>query len=275
MMNSKNSSLPPKPKFKMVNSVARATGILLSLSEGVSRISDIANRLNLSVGTVYRFLKTLEALGLVVQDPKTRQYYLGYLVVKLAANPNIAYKTLILCSFEEMNRLEKINGETVVLHILVGAQPIRLQERLSIQDLRFTTWSKWSEPLYSGSMGKLFLSGMKDGELDILLKDMELVPFTPTTITDKESLMGELKKIRQQGYATSYGERNEGALAISVPVKNYVFPAALTIIGPEARMKPDLDSLIQEMFNSANRISHNLISRNILEEEWTKRIINT
>lgn len=263
-----------KPKFKIVNSIARATGVLMCLSEGVSRVSDIAKRLNLNVATVHRLLKTMEMLGLVVRDSQTHQYYLGHLVAKLGANPNIAHKTLILSSFEEMNRLAEATGETVVLHILVGAQPIRLQQIVSNQDLRFTSWSKRYEPLYSGSMGKLFLSGMKEDELHMLLENMVLIPFTPHTISRKETLIKELNKIRKRGYSLSYGERDECAMGISVPINDYVFPAALTVIGTETRMKPNLDRIRQEMLESAIQITYNLISRNIIKDTRSSTVID-
>ena len=68
-------------------------------------------------------------------------------------------------------------------------------------------------------------------------------------------ILEELKKVRKQGYAISYGERIIGALAISVPIKGYFFPVALTILGPEQRLKPKINKLLEEMKERASRIS--------------------
>ena len=74
-------------------------------------------------------------------------------------------------------------------------------------------------------------------------------------VTDKKILMKELKKVREQGYAISYGERIIGALGIAVPIRGYLFPVALSILGPEQRLKPKVKELLKEARESARRIS--------------------
>ena len=50
----------------LVNSILVATNVLTCLSEGIDRLSDIADRLSLKKPTLHRVLKTLEVAGLVV-----------------------------------------------------------------------------------------------------------------------------------------------------------------------------------------------------------------
>ena len=47
---------------KTIASIIRGTDILKSVSNGVARVSDISDRLQLSKSTVHRFLKSLEIL---------------------------------------------------------------------------------------------------------------------------------------------------------------------------------------------------------------------
>jgi DNA-binding IclR family transcriptional regulator len=68
----------------IVNSITKGADILRNLSEGIDRISDLSKNLQLSKSTAHRLLKTLEISELVMQDPITRRYYLGPLILKLA-----------------------------------------------------------------------------------------------------------------------------------------------------------------------------------------------
>jgi DNA-binding IclR family transcriptional regulator len=70
--------------------------------------------------------------------------------------------------------------------------------------------------------------------------------------------MAQLMEIRQQGYAVSCGERIAGVICLSTPVKNYTYPAALSIIGPSQRLEPKLADLAEALKASAKRISGNI-----------------
>ena len=112
------------PSPNIVNSVLKSGEILRVLSDGVDRISDLSNRLNLSKSTTHRFLKSLEIAGFVTQDPVTRRYYLGSLILNLASKPIIAHQKLTVSSFDEMKYLRDLSRETVVLHVRTGLERI-------------------------------------------------------------------------------------------------------------------------------------------------------
>ena len=67
--------------------------------------------------------------------------------------------------------------------------------------------------------------------------------------------MRELAKVRKQGYAISYGERISGVVGISAPIKNYLCPAALSILGLEQRLSNELTNLVKEVKSCADSIS--------------------
>jgi DNA-binding IclR family transcriptional regulator len=248
---------------KIVNSITKGVDILRNLSEGVDKISDISKGLHLSKSTAHRLLKTLEMAGLVMQDPTTRRYYLGPLIIELASKPIIAHQNLIVCSFDEMRYLRDLSKETVVLHIRIGVERICLEEVQSLQNIRYTAGKGFTAPIYTGSAGKVLLSELRDEELQHLLKHLRLDPIAPSTITDKEVLLREIKKVRKQGYATSFGERVPGSASISVPIKNYIYPVALSALGPDNRFSLSaMMGILKEMKGGASRISNKLIEAN-------------
>ena len=254
---------------KMINSVLRASDILRNLSDGPGRISDLSKILNLSKGTLHRFLKSLEFAGLVRQDPITRKYNLGPLVLELASKPIISHQNLISCASEEMKYLRDLTGETVVIQIRVGPERICLEELQSTQDIKYSARKGFVAPIYTGSAGKVLLSQLRDDELHILLKNIRLIPIGPNTITDKKLLLEELHKVRENEYATSFGERIAGAGSIAVPVNNYVCPVALGVLGPDNRFSLKvIMRFLQEIKDAASRISSKLIEARKYKSEY-------
>ena len=113
--------------------------------------------------------------------------------------------------------------------------------------------------MYAGSAGKILLAELNDGELDLLLRNIRYAKIGPNTITDQEFLMEEIGKARGQGYAVSFSERVPGSASVSVPVKGYACPVALSVLGPESRFRTTvmMDHL-EEIKRSSARISEKL-----------------
>lgn len=243
---------------QIINAIVRGTNVLQCLSDGIDRIADISQKLQLSKSTTHRLLKTLESTGLAVQDPLNRRYCLGPRILKLASNPIIAHQNLIICAIEEMERLRDLTGETVGLQIPYGKTRIILEEILSPQQIKFFGGKGFSGCIYTGAAGKVLLSEFKENEFKRLLDNIELLQVGPNTITDKKTLIEEMNTIRRQGFATSLSESTPGGAAIAVPVKNYVCPVALGVIGLESRFLEIRMSFLPQMLKSAKSISTKL-----------------
>jgi DNA-binding IclR family transcriptional regulator len=225
------------------------------LSNDINNLTDIARQCRLNKPTVYRLLKTLEELLMVTQDSATRRYYLGPLVNQIASNPLANHHYLINCALEELRRLWDLTGETVELNIMVGLQYVRLYEIPSRFELKVVAGPDPVGPVYVGATAKVLLAQLDDDELKVALKNIKIIRVTEHSVIDNKELMAQAREIRRQGFAISHGERIPGALCISTPVKNYFWPVALSIVGPEIRFKPGVDQALEEMLSSANRIS--------------------
>jgi DNA-binding IclR family transcriptional regulator len=157
-----------------------------------------------------------------------------------------------------MEHLRDLSGETVSLTIQHGLQRIQLKELPSKKELKVAVGDNFAVPIYAGSAGKVLLSEQEETELKPILERIELIGIGPNTVTDKDTLLEELRKTRRQGYSTSRGEVIKGTAAISVPVRGYVCPAALSIIGPQDRFLPKMKTILEELKNSAILISSKL-----------------
>lgn len=246
-------------KSKIVNSVVRAALILKSISNGNSRIGKISESLNLSKGTTHRLLETLVSVGLVVQDPLTHWYHLGPALHELVSSPSLNHEILFSCALKPMTELRDLTGETVLLDVRAGTQKVCIEKVDSRENLKYTNEKGFSAPVYVGGGGKVLLSQLEDDQIEMLLKQIDLVPITQNTIIDKEQLWQEIEITRQRGYSTSFGERVLGSSCVSVPVKNYFTPVALSILGPEARFtKEKITQTLAELKQAGDTISNDL-----------------
>ena len=240
-----------------VKSIIRAVDILKCLRDGLDSITEISKQLNLGKGTVHRLLKTLEDSGFVIQDVVNRKYYLGPFVISLASNPMISHQRLVMCAHHEMQQLRDHINETIVLQVRIGMLRVCLEEISSNHNIKFTLGKGFVSSLLTGSGGKILLSELEPSELKLLLKNLKYSTEGNERISSDKDLLAELAEIKKQGYATSFGELIDAAASISVPIRNYVIPAALSVAGPDFRFTNMMDYL-EEIKESANRISQNL-----------------
>ena len=251
-------------KSAIIQSISRARSIITCLSNGIETLSEIADYCKLSRSTVHRLLKALEQNQLTLQDPLSRRYYLGPLITGLASKPQITHRHLIIYAMGEMKRLSDLTEETITLSLMVGVHIISLYSIPSNSDLRvITEGTSKIGPTCVGATDKILFSQLEDEDRIKAVKHIRLKKFTDNTITDKTELLKQLKQIRLQGYSISSEERIKGAMSIAVPIKNYLFPTALALLGPAGRINLNINSFIVELVKSADTIS-----RNIRKDIW-------
>jgi DNA-binding IclR family transcriptional regulator len=243
-------------KSKTVSSIVRSVRILQSISSGNSRIGKIAEQLALSKATTHRLLETLITVGFVVQDPLTHRYSLGPDLLKLASDQSLIHEALFGCAIHPMTRLRDTTRETVLLDIRAGLQKVCIEKLDSPESIKYTNAKGFAAPIYVGGGGKILLSQLPDDQIERLIKQIRFAAITPNTIIDKEQLWAEIRKARQQGYATSFGERVVGSSCVSVPVLNYFTPVALSILGPASRFtEKKIMDILPELKRAGGAIS--------------------
>ncbi|MBN2060660.1 MAG: IclR family transcriptional regulator [Deltaproteobacteria bacterium] len=247
-----------KEEPNILRSVYRTANILTCISNGIDSITGIANTCGLNKSIVYRLLKAMSEVRLTTRNHITRRYHIGPLISEIASNPNVAHEQLILCAINEMRYLSDYSRESIGLNVLIGLQNVLVLEIPSTYDLRIVAKKKTYGNIHAGANCKILLSQLSSKKLKTVMKNMVLDPITENTITDKEKLLSQLKLIRKQGYAVDYGERISGAVCISVPIKDYLLPATLGILGPESRVKGKINDFISKLQASSGRINDNI-----------------
>jgi IclR family transcriptional regulator, KDG regulon repressor len=242
-------------KTKAVKSVFRTSQILQCLAGNICSIKDIAEHCDLSTTTVHRILQSLEESELACQDPVENKYHLGPLFTQLLLTQVNVHRYLIDHSNDEINRLASLFGEGIALDVEVGLQIVTLEYVPSKFNYGITTPLKL--PIYS-SISQALLSQHNDDEIEAILKHTRPTPGSP--VPDIDNLKKQLKANQSQGYSI-YREDPNGITGISVAIKNYVCPAAISIVAPEMRMKSIITEVIDELKASAGRISDSMKKR--------------
>jgi IclR family transcriptional regulator, KDG regulon repressor len=239
--------------------IHRAAKVITCISNGVNTLSEIADFCQLSKSTVHRLLKALEKSSFIMYNAFNRQYLIGTLITDIAASPETYHDYLKICAGKEMEELAAITEETVMMNVMVGLRQVRVMAILSKHDLRVVEGSRQAAYIFGGAGSQVLLAQLKDDELKTALKHLKLEKLTGLTVSNNETLLARIQKIRKQGYAITCGERMPGAIGVAAPVRNYVLPVALLIIGPECRMKDKTANIVDLLLTIADRISFNLI----------------
>jgi DNA-binding IclR family transcriptional regulator len=241
-------------------SVDRAIAVLkaYSVSEPVLGVTELSNRLGLHKSTVHRLLASLEIGGLVERDPRSRKYRLGMRLIELGNTvlgsrrlPQVVlpYLRYLADTVEEMSYMA-VSGGDATLAVVQVPSPHLVQS---------VSWLARG-PLHATSSGKIFLSQMSEEELERLLAK-GLPRLTPKTITDPAALRDELRRVREEGYATAFEEYEEGENAIATPIAraDQKAIAAISLVGPTYRFTREKVMKSADVINGvAGTISRNL-----------------
>jgi len=225
-----------------IQTIDRMVSILdcFSLDEPVLGVREVSRKTGLSSSTAGRMMAYMKDIGILNQDPETLSYMMGSKVLAWAGIYMVSSDVRTL-ALPVMVRLQEQTRETISLYVLEGNERVCVERLESPETVRIVARVGRRIPLYAGSAGKVFLAFMAKEKAEQILNETELIPMTKETITNKEALWENLKKIRNQGFAVSKGEWILEASGVAAPVfdQSGKIAAALTVSGPTQRFSED------------------------------------
>ena len=108
---------------------------------------------------------------------------------------------------EVMKRLASEVEESVYLNIPNGTHSIIIERMDSPLKIRVIDNLGEQIPLSIGAANKTMLANMKESEMEYIVE--QLLSALPE---QKQILLDQIKQIRNEGYAVSYGEKQKGQL---------------------------------------------------------------
>lgn len=245
----------------MVNSVKRAAAILSLLGkEGRLSLTQICRTLRIPKSTTFSILETLEAERIVEKDEPTGTFSLGIRLLELGQEAQKNFELRKVAS-PYLQQLNHALDETVHLTVLDGDEVLYVECFESSKRLRTYSVIGVRGPLHCTAVGKAILAFLDDDQKIRLVNRLELVKFTPNTITERKVLLEDLELVRRRGYSVDDVEHEEGVRCVGAPVYDNKGRAcaSISISGPTQRItKERVEELAGRARETARDISERL-----------------
>lgn len=106
------------------------------------------------------------------------------------------------------------------LGVLDGHHVVYVIKTSTNELIKIGTWVGRRIGAHCTAMGKVLLAWKEQDELDLLLKDLELVRMTPNTIVEKDKLRETLVEVRRNGWSLDDEESTKMVRAVGAPVRD-------------------------------------------------------
>jgi IclR family KDG regulon transcriptional repressor len=252
-------SLPEERGDGGVRSVQVALDVLEAVAFAYEElgVTQIAERLGLTKGSVHRHLLTLVERGYLVQNAATTRYSRGprsRLLAHYAPGTD-----LIQLAAGPMRELRDLLGHSVVLSESSPRGALVLSMVVGTAAIEIVR--PGSElPFHSSAQGKVFLAFAPRPQRERVLAK-PLPTFTAHTVTDVKPLEQELTRVAQQGFATAPEQAMLGINAVAAPIFDAKdsCAGALALVGSIQFLPAEIDAKsINALKAAAAQISRTL-----------------
>ena len=251
------------PSGQTIAGIERALDALSLFAESESPslgVTEIAQSLGLSKAVVHRILASFRAKGFIELDETTRRYSLGPKILFLGLT-YLDRIDIVSVARVAMAELCAATNETATLSLRNGGHRVYVDQVSPARDVKMTVALGLPYPLHAGASSKAFLAFLPPAEVDAYLEGA-LPSLTERTVVDPRKLRKELARIRETGYAQSYGERMEGAGAVAAPVfgRDGLPAGVISVCGPMERFRDEADGaaelLLQHTRDASARLGY-------------------
>lgn len=199
-----------------VRSVARAATLLNEIANhggsGLS-VTEIAERLGVAKSTALALARTLSAAGLLRSVDPGPRYVLGLNLLRLG--DLVGQQTSIAeVGLPTLRDLSTVTGMTARLAMNEAGYPVFLERIDGEGSIRFHAPLGQREEPHATAAGKAILAYLDDVDVRLLLAEAGMARYTPKTLTEVESLVSELERVRSEGYALDDEEEAEGVFCV-------------------------------------------------------------
>jgi len=225
-------------------------------------LMEISNQLGLHKSTVLRMVSTLLAEGYIRINPDTRKYTLGTQSMRLGLS---AYDSLSLRKVAEPILKDLANTTGFVLHLAINDNlSVVVISKVFPENRTFSidrSQIGGNIPTYCTGIGLLFLSQEPDDVVHQYLLGINRISYTETTVTDVESIMERVRKVRTDDFCINNGEHEAGIVSLCYPIRDRKgqITAGLSVGNVrEVVLRTDLEEMGRLVREAARNISRQL-----------------
>lgn len=243
-----------------ISSLKRGLDVLMAFDSQNPEMNlpDISKAAGITVSAAQRYAYTLEAMGFLQRDPKTKQYSLTPKIVELGYR-YLHVNPLIEKANPFLQELSRTTGETVNLSVPHGSGMVYIARFPTNLYATVHMPVGCRLPMFCTASGRAFLSLLDKNTIEAILESEPLHKYTPTTVTNIQDLKDIIDASKIKGYAVANAEYYRSDLNIAVAITNtYNQPiAALNISAPTARwsLAQMEKELLPHLINTGRQLS--------------------
>lgn len=223
-------------------------------------LTEISTAIGSPKNSTSRLVQTLVARDYLVREDATMRFQLTGKLLRLG-QPRVGDVSLVGCSLDAMRALRDAVGETVQIGIPSGDEGVIIEQIESNRAVRIGVELGLRFSLHNNAPGKVLLAFRHPKERERTRNRIKLTRYTDRTITNKDSLRKECELVVKQGYATDWGEADEGIHCVAAPIRDRLnaLVATIWVSGIAGRMPKSMFATVAvEVMKTANEIERRL-----------------
>lgn len=244
---------------RTVQAVQTAIDIIEYLQrEQTAGVTELANELDRSKGTIHSHLSTLVQNDFLTRTDSEYQLSLRYLELGETVKNRLGIHDVIE---NELEDLAVESGETAQFAVEEHGWAVYLYKAKGEKAVDSASTIGKREYPHCISLGKAILAHLPRERVEAIVDEKGLPRYTDNTITSREALFEELETIRERGYAFDNEEKIKGLKCVGAPVfgTDESVLGAVSVSGPSSRMVGErfTEEIPQMITRSANVIEIN------------------
>lgn len=226
----------PSESVKTTDTVFSILETIRAIDGG--RVTEIADKLDVSKSTVHRHLSTLEAKEYVAREGD--EYVIGLRFLDLGEYAKTRNQAYVMAE-EKVHELAEETDERAQFLVEEHGQAVYVSRETGKHAVQTDSEVGKRIPLHGTAAGKSIMAYLPKFRVEAIVEARGLSALTENTITDEATLYEELSAIRERGYSFNEQESTDGLHAVGVPVRepNGQVIGALSVSGPTMRLTGD------------------------------------
>jgi DNA-binding IclR family transcriptional regulator len=247
----------------LVPALMRGFAILEALTRDPreATLSEIANKLGVTRSSAYRLLYTLEHLGYVAHDARTKKYALASQVLHLGYG-YLASRDLVEVAMPHLVRLRDRSGWSAHLGERHGREVVYLARVPTRRSIASTVHIGTRLPAHATTMGRVLLSGLASEDVCELYRDNPTSHYNGKGPAKLSELLAQLNEDRANGFVMQNSGYEPGIASIAAPIRDMtgqiiaaINISAVALLTSEAELNGPLKA---EVLATAAAISRDL-----------------
>ncbi|SDD28205.1 IclR family transcriptional regulator [Auraticoccus monumenti] len=221
-------------------------------------MADLCAALGLSRSAAYRIVGQLRERGYLTEAGENH-LRLGPRAIRLGLQA-LEGLDLFKVTPDHLRALVGTTEETAFVAVCEGVEMAYVMQEVGPQVVKVSSKLGSRAPLHASGLGKAYLSALPVPEAEEIVSGLDLVEYTPTTLTTVPRLLAAVREAAERGYAVDDSEREPGVRCLAAPVLDASRRpvAAISVAGPRDRILDAEAAIVEAVLATARTISTQL-----------------